>query len=352
VTLLAQRGRIRFAGIAVAWLLEACAGSGSGAEPVNSDVPGAAITRIAEQTPIVFMSDRAREGVSDLYVMSAAGGNIQRLTKEGGFHVPSWSPDGASIAFRQVVDGVRADVGVLTPDDGSASVLLTHGENARTARLPLDWSVTGATVAYASWPELDNMIVWAVPKAGGEPTRVLADFPCCQQSVAWSVDGKQIAYLTFQEQRTLDLWLASESAGAEPVNLTRGRIYAPITPRWSPDGTRLALSGYAMTADGGVEGLEEHRSDRSFFPDTEIFVLTVASGELTRLTDNEAEDFAPTWSPDGAELLISSDRDGDLDLWLLPVEAPDQARNLIDDAAAPHQDEFPSWYGPGRQATP
>ena len=110
------------------------------------------------------------------------------------------------------------------------------------------------------------------------------------------------------------------------------------------------MSGYALAANGKVEGLAAHSANASSPPDTEIFVLTVASGELTRLTDNTAEDFSPTWSPDGNELLISSDRDGDLDLWVLPVAAPEEARNLIDDSADPRDDQFPSWYHSREQA--
>jgi Tol biopolymer transport system component len=65
---------------------------------------------------------------------------------------------------------------------------------------------------------------------------------------------------------------------------------------------------------------------------------------VTRLTDNDAEDECPAWAPDGQSLLISSNRDGDFDLWIVPLDAPDQAENLIDDASVPRRDEMPSWY--------
>jgi len=334
-------GALALAGVSVA-----CGESNPQGPPAEPGTQPTASRSLAESLPIVFTSDRAMEGVSDLYVMSGDGSNVQRLTQAGGFQVPTWSPDGKSIAFREVIDGTRADVGVLSPDDGSPPVLLTSGENARTARMPLDWSVDGSRVAYASWPQLNEMFVWSVAKTGGEATRVLPNLACCQQSAVWSPDGSQLAYLTFDQTRTLDVWLVSESRGTEPVNLTQGRVYAPITPRWSPDGTHLALSGYAVDSNGKVEGLGGHRSGQTLAPDTEVFVLTLDTSELVRLTDNAAEDFAPSWSPDGEQLLIESDRDGDLDLWLLPVAAPEQARNLIDDSAAPRQDEAPSWYRP------
>jgi Tol biopolymer transport system component len=49
-------------------------------------------------------------------------------------------------------------------------------------------------------------------------------------------------------------------------------------PSWSPDGTRIAFA-----ADGGL--------------DSEIYVLDLASGAVTQLTDNQAEDTMPDWGP-------------------------------------------------------
>jgi hypothetical protein len=54
---------------------------------------------------------------------------------------------------------------------------------------------------------------------------------------------------------------------------------------WSPDGTRLAFTG-AM--DG---------------PTADIYLYTLASGEIQRVSRDEAENYDPYWSPDGAHLL-------------------------------------------------
>lgn len=295
-----------------------------------------------EQTPIVFSSDRDVAGSAELYAMSPDGTSVRRITREGGFYAPSWSPDGTSIAFRQIVEGTRADVGVITPDDESPPVLLTRGENARASRWPLDWSRDGKRIDYASWRAREDQFVWTVSKTGGEPLRALPDVACCQQAVARAADGKQLVYVTHNGDFTLDLWLISDH-GAPALNLTSGRVFAPMGPRWSPDGTRIAFSGYVVDAEGDVEGLAAHLAGGAA-PDSELFVLSVPDAELTRLTDNDANDEAPTWSPDGKQLLIQSDRDGDLDLWLLPLAAPEQARNLIDDSEEPRDEESPHWY--------
>ena len=54
---------------------------------------------------------------------------------------------------------------------------------------------------------------------------------------------------------------------------------------WSPDGTRLAFSG---VMDG---------------PSADIYLYDVSTGAITRVSQDPAQDFAPSWSPDGEHLL-------------------------------------------------
>ena len=63
------------------------------------------------------------------------------------------------------------------------------------------------------------------------------------------------------------------------------------SPVWSPDGTQMAL---VLSKDGN--------------PD--IYLLDLASKQLTRLTRHYAIDTEPTWMPDGKSLLFTSDRGG------------------------------------------
>ena len=49
---------------------------------------------------LAFLSDRAEPGVAQLYVMPRDGGEARRLTSlKGGVAAPAWSPDGAWLAF-------------------------------------------------------------------------------------------------------------------------------------------------------------------------------------------------------------------------------------------------------------
>ena len=53
-------------------------------------------------------------------------------------------------------------------------------------------------------------------------------------------------------------------------------------------------------------------SDRDGNP--EIYVMNADGSGQTRLTDNDAREGAPGWSPDGAKIAFSSDRDGNFEI--------------------------------------
>ena len=103
-------------------------------------------------------------------------------------------------------------------------------------------------------------------------------------------------------------------------------LVAILSPAWSPDGKRVAFSGLSM---GGI---------------SDLYVLDLPTGDLTRATDDHYEDLDPTWLPDGNTLVFASDRgpngqDGFKNLSRL---------SLSDGAVAPvtsghWNDEAPRW---------
>jgi Tol biopolymer transport system component len=52
----------------------------------------------------------------------------------------------------------------------------------------------------------------------------------------------------------------------------------------------------------------------------DLYTLPIAGGDATPLTEGMAYDSQPRYSPDGATLLLVSDRDGAENLWLIDVE--------------------------------
>jgi TolB protein len=59
----------------------------------------------------------------------------------------------------------------------------------------------------------------------------------------------------------------------------------------------------------------------------------------TRLTDNPAIDGQANWSPDGTQIVFSSDRDGNYEIYFMNADGSGQTR-LTDNPAG---DEIPVW---------
>jgi TolB protein len=105
----------------------------------------------------------------------------------------------------------------------------------------------------------------------------------------WSPDARSLAYTSFQ-QGYPDLYRAFPFE-RRPSQTLAAFIGINSSPAWSPDGKSLAMT---LSKDGNPE----------------IYVLTVATGTLTRLTRHAGIDTEPTWSPSGRDIAFISDRNG------------------------------------------
>ena len=74
-----------------------------------------------------------------------------------------------------------------------------------------------------------------------------------------------------------------------------------VSPTWSPDGRRIA---FASDRDG----------------DFEIYVMASDGTDVVKLTQNDASDISPTWSPDGRRIAFASDRDGNYEVYVIDLE--------------------------------
>jgi dipeptidyl aminopeptidase/acylaminoacyl peptidase len=224
------------------------------------------------------------------------------------------SPDGRRVAY------VVAEVDVkdnainsdlwLVPAGGGAPRRLTTSKKADSQPR---WSPDGRMIAFVSARE-ERPQIWLIDPDGGEAER-LTDSKTGVQSFRWSPDGKAIAFtaqreLTAEEEkrqkekddaRVVDqdfryarLWTI-DLAGKKATEVVKGEVHVGDV-QWSPDGSRIA---YTVTPtpkadDGG-------RSD--------IYLLTLASGESRPLLENRGPDNSPRWSPDGREIAFSSRED-------------------------------------------
>ena len=76
----------------------------------------------------------------------------------------------------------------------------------------------------------------------------------------------------------------------------------------------------------------------------DLYILPLAGGDATPLTEGMAYDSQPRYSPDGSQVLFVSDRDGSENLWLIDVES--QATRQLTNASANNY-ESPEWLPDG-----
>lgn len=86
---------------------------------------------------------------------------------------------------------------------------------------------------------------------------------------------------------------------------------------WSPDGKLLA---YCADRNGNYD----------------IYTIPVAGGEETRLTDAPGLDDGPEYSPDGAYIYFNSVRTGNMQIWRMKPDGSNQERVT--------DDEFNNWF--------
>ncbi|HEU0055035.1 MAG TPA: hypothetical protein VFQ39_17735 [Longimicrobium sp.] len=221
-----------------------------------------------------------RQGLTEPEILTEAG----RRTE-----FPRWSPDGRRIAYSTSTGREETSTRVIEAD-GSITVL-----SSRTTLGPSSWAADGRSLLTSMLEATDPYRYYADlfrVDAGGGRDRVTRDARLWEPDVAR--DGRVVA---IRSERGTNVPVVMEDASADPVG---ARVLATpsldvhwATPRWSPDGRRIAISRWRA---GGYY---------------DVVILDAETGRIeAEATSDRAVDLAPTWSPDGRYLLFSSDRTG------------------------------------------
>ena len=194
---------------------------------------------IAAVGKIAFAAYDAGEGVYTIYMVQADGKGLNHVVGEAS--QPAFSPDGQKIIFHSWRQD-RLGLQVVNAEGGEMADAITgtHIEDSAPS-----WSRDGAKIAFASNKAGDRKwriyVSWLV--GTGEPVELRLG-----ESPDWSPEGDRIVYRGCDERGdNCGLYIMDEN-GANPIRLTTDP--SDSAPAWSPDGGRVA---FMSARDGNWE---------------------------------------------------------------------------------------------------
>jgi len=234
-------------------------------------------------------------GPRRLWLVDASGHNPVQASTDSSDEVqhlaPRWSPDGKKIVF-QNAQRTKYDVRVL---DLEKKTLVTVTDDFPADVRPV-WAPSGRFIYFTS-DRGGNYNIWRVPVGDrGAPRGALEQVttgPGQDVDPALSPDGRLLAFTTLRQNA--DLWRlpVSPQTGlptGEPVPLV-ATTREDSRGAWSPDGKLVALN-----SDRGGE--------------MNIWVQPVDGGPARQVTTGSGGDYQPNWSPDGTRIAFFSSRGG------------------------------------------
>jgi len=356
-----------------------------GGEPVNLTGDPSGADRFPSWSPdgqqIAYLSERDR--IWNLNTLSALGGRPRKILSLPStvyprpWGSPQWSQNGSelAVAFR---DSGRNFVEIVTLESRESRQIPLPGHD-EDAPHDLSWSPDGRYFAYVTALQFNAEItrLWILPSSGGEAVPVTDGYTNVWHP-SWSSDGRRLTFVS-NLGGSMDLWEQRIGEGGmpqgEPERVTTGLEVR--TAVYSPDGARLAYSRGRREHDSNIwrvpilrdrpatwadaEQLTFENAFIQFFdvsPDgkrlvlssdragnQDLWVMPAGGGEMTQLTTHPTPDWNPRWSPDGEQIAFYAYRTGNREIWIMPSEGG-PARQLT---FHPALDVHPTWSPDGQK---
>jgi Tol biopolymer transport system component len=226
-----------------------------------------------------------------LWIVSEGGGDARKLTEpdsakgELGHWWPQILPDGDHVLFTAYRTPLEsATIEVLTISSGERRVVLTGGANGFYVPTGHLLFAVGETIRAVRFdPDL--------LETDGVPQTVVDDVAMNLTDGAAAFDVSEtgtLAYLPVDSYITETDVVFVDRTGKESAALPRRDRYN--NPRLSPDGSRVSVDIRSANSAG------------------DVWVFDIGRSGGTRITAAEGRDFGAEWTPDGRELIFSSER--------------------------------------------
>lgn len=253
---------------------------------------------------IVFVSERG--GAPDLFVMTADGNGVKRLTRTPEPDSPvGWTRDGKQVLF-SVFANNRSTLFAIDRDGGDPRQMGIYEGRG------LILSPDGQRIVYltGSWTAT-RLMVSAIDGSGA---RQITDGSSIAWNVSWSPDGKRLAFTGRRDpasELAIFVMNADGSASRELSHVppAEGGAQWPI---WSPSGKTLAVQV----------------NSRLIKNEAYIWIVAAATGDARKvgLHDKPYLDETPSWFPDEKRLAFQSDRTGRMEVWTMNADGSGQTQ--------------------------
>jgi len=236
-------------------------------------------------TKVIYLMSRPRKeddkpgaAFVNLWLAPFAGGEPRRMTSaDAEDKAPSWSPDGARIAFLSARGDEKAKTRLwILPVEGGEAYSVTDDKSDVAA---FAWAPHGREIAYIAadpkpearekeekagrdWTVVDRDLpvrrLWIVPVAGAgsrAPRPVASAAERSVWEIAWSPDGESIAATVTETPRTDDSYMLKRivvlpgGQDAGPARELVGVVGKVDQIAWSKDGRTIAFRGGVDSSD-------------------------------------------------------------------------------------------------------
>jgi dipeptidyl aminopeptidase/acylaminoacyl peptidase len=251
----------------------------------------------------------------EIHLASLDGTVDRQLTNwpDGQNTNPTWHPSGEFFAFHSTRYEGNRQIFFMRPDGGEAR-RVTDAERGVGS-----WAFSddGRWLAWLQGRDAERQ-VWVMDVDTEGPARQVTRHPTPVESFEWRDGAHEILYTAADDWDAADAERRRDGFEARPIQ--RGLVF-PDFVEWYPihlwsigvdggSGTRLTEGDFRVTnlnqGPGGdhvvltLGTMDPHADNRP----NELYLLDRSSGELERLTDNDASEGVVGFSPDGSMLAI------------------------------------------------